>query len=219
MYELKNKKFNPLEVLAIGDDPPSLYELMESEVNYDNPNPVTIENLPAAFRPYLFDFDYPLKDEYKENFELMFLNHYMFRRIGFETYLSFKIHLKVKLNSIMPKYDKMFLGFSLLDFEGDKEIHSRNESESGASSGTSRNDNRFSNLPQNEISAVQNGSYMTDYTLNQGTTTGQAERNTNENITILKVDTNDEYDKFMKYANNIYDLIFKECDALFYSLM
>lgn len=213
---LMNKIYN---ILTIDDEPPTLYSLMQSKVNYKNPNPVSIENLPNAFRPYLFDFDYPINNGFKEDFENTFLEHYMFRSIGFETYTSFKIHLKVKLKSIMPKYNKMLEGFYKLDFTGIDEKHIKETVEIGASQGTTTNDNRFSNLPQNEIEDVQNGSYMTDYTYNEGSSNMNANRNANENLTINKLDTIDEYKKFMDSANNIYELIFKECDCLFFGVI
>lgn len=219
MYRIKPFCCDLLTALSINDEPPYLAELMESKVNYNNPNPVDVDKLPEYFRGYLFDFDYPLDNQYKYDFEITFLQHYMFRRIGFETYTSFKIHLQVKLKEIMPKYNKMFEGFSKLDFLGEKEIHARVENESGSSTGTSTNDNRFSQLPQNEIQDVRDGAYLTDYTYNTGNTTGTAERETNENIDITRVDEIEEYKKFLDFANNIYSDIFKECDSLFFSIV
>lgn len=219
MYRIKPLYCDLLTALSINDEPPYLSDLMESKVNYNNPNPVDVDKLPQAFRGYLFDFDYPLDNQYKYDFEITFLQHYMFRRIGFETYTSFKLHLIVKLKEIMPKYNKMFEGFSKLDFLGMKEIHQRQENESGSSTGTSTNDNRFSQLPQNEIQDVRDGAYLTDYTYNTGNTTGTAERETNENLDITRVDEIEEYKKFLDFANNIYSDIFKECDALFFSIV
>ena len=220
MYKLKPFWNDELLVaMSISDEPPMLVDLMESKINYKNPNPVEVDKLPEAFRPYLFDFYYPLDYQYRQDFETTFLEHYMFRRIGYETYTSFKIHLKVKLKEIMPKYNKMFEGFSKLDFLGEKEIHIRQENESGNSTGSSINDNRYSQLPQNEIQDVRDGAYMTDYTYNTGNTTGTAERETNENIDITRVDEIDEYKKFLDFANNIYSDIFKECDSLFFSIV
>ena len=219
IYRLKPIVYNMFDVLNISDEPPMLSDLMESKINYNNPNPVDVDKLPEAFRTYLFDFDYPLDIRYKRDFEITFLEHYMFRRIGFETYTSFKIHLKVKLKSIMPKYNKMFEGFSKLDFLGTKEIHSRNELENGTTNGNTTNDNRYSQLPQNEIQDVKDGAYLTDYTYNTGTTNGKAERNVKEDIDITRVDEIEEYKKFLDFTNNIYDDIFKECDSLFFSVV
>lgn len=220
-----------INALSISDEPPMLVDLMESKINYNNPNPVEVDKLPEAFKGYLFDFDYPLDNKYKNDFEITFLEHYMFRRIGYETYTSFKLHLKVKLKDIMPKYNKMFEGFSKLDFLGMKETHIRNETnarketESGSSSGSTTNDNRYSQLPQNEIEDVQDGSYLTDYTYNTGTSSNTANRETNEGITtnegieITRADELEEYKKFLDFVNNIYSDIFRECDSLFFSVV
>lgn len=251
-FEMPYKPNKYVDILkGINDEPPSLYALMNSKINYNNPNPVSIENLPSAFKNYLFDFDYPLDDNLKSNFEETFLTHYMFRRIGYDTYLSFKLHLKVKMQEIMPKYNKMFEGFGSLDFLGSKESHIKNKnntkesqdttsgtstsSASDSVSGTVTTDNRFSELPQSEIIDPDEASYMTDYTLNTATTSNttttsgsmtnsetknnSSSGNESESITIDKVDTIDEYMKFIKYANNIYELIFKECDCLFFGLI
>ena len=59
-------------------------------------------------RPGIILYGYYPSDKVKSDFELNFLSHYMFRRINYDTYLSFKIHLKNKLNEIMPAYNKMF---------------------------------------------------------------------------------------------------------------
>lgn len=219
IYRLKPIVNNMFDILDISDEPPMLSDLMDSKVNYNNPDPVDVDDLPEAFRSYLFDFDYPLDNKYKQDFEITFLEHYMFRRIGFETFTSFKIHLKVKLKSIMPKYNKMFEGFSKLNFLGLKETHSRSESENGVSTGNTTNDNRYSQLPQNEIQDVKDGAYLTDYTYNTGTSEGTAERNVNENINITRADELEEYKKFLDFTNNIYDDIFKECDSLFFSVV
>lgn len=208
-----------IDILRINDDPPTLYAFMKSYVGED----VSINDLVTGFKEYLFNFNYPLSNDYKSNFEEMFLKHFMFREIGFETFTSFKIHLEVKLNSIMGKYNKMLQGFNKLDFEGNVETHTRveNSTNTGSNNLTSEsiNDNRFSNVPQNEIEDIQDGSYMTDYTYNKNNTTNNntinGSLNTNENITIKKGDTIDEYEKFLKFANNIYESIFDECNCLF----
>ena len=219
MYRLKPTYNNFYGILSISDETPKLYDLMNSKINYNNSNPVDPEDLPKEFRNYLFDFEYPLNNNLKEEFELMFLNHFMFRRIGYETYTAWKINLKVKLCEIMPKYNKMFEGFNLLDFLGNQETHIKTLNETGNSVGNTTNDNRFSNVPQNEIDDIKNGNYMTDYTYNQGTSNSNANRNSNESIKIDRLDTIDEYKKFKETVNNIYSDIFKELNCLFFSVV
>lgn len=236
IYRLKpimNNNF--INALSLNDEPPTLYSLMESYVNYNSDVKTSIIDLPEAFRTYLFDFNYPLDSSLKPSFEENFLTHYMMRRIGFETYMSFKIHLKDKLNTIMPKYNKMLLEFSNIDFRGVKETHTKkytknvDESNSENTTGTtsSTNDNRFSSLPQNEIQDVQNGSYITDYTYNTnsgsmgGTLTGTKSNDEeySETLEIDKGDPTDEYIKVQDKINNIYDMIYKELNCLFFQVV
>jgi len=228
IYKL-NPMSNFFDALLLNDEPPTLYSLMESYVNYgkEESEKVKIINLPEAFKSYLFDFDYPLDNTLKPSFEENFLNHYMMRRIGFETYMAFKIHLKDKLNTIMPKYNKLLLEFSNIDFRGVKEIHTRSyrktidENTTGTSSNTV--DNRFSNVPQNEITDVQNGTYMTDYTLNtsSGRLGGTLSNDEDylENLEIDKGDPTDEYMKLQDKINNVYDMIYKELNCLFFQVV
>ena len=143
MFNIKPTYNNLYDILTQNDMPPTLYSLMESKVNYGVENKTSISDLPKAFKSFLFDFDYSLDYQFKSDFEETFLTHYMFRRINYDTYLSFKLHLEVKLKSIMPKYNKMLLGFSKLDFDGYKETITKqisdnrtiNESNSSSSSG------------------------------------------------------------------------------------
>lgn len=228
MYKL-NPMSNFFDALRLNDEPPTLYSLMESYVNYgkEESEKVKIIDLPGAFKDYLFDFDYPLDNSLKPSFEESFLNHYMMRRIGFETYMAFKIHLKDKLNIIMPKYNKLLLEFNNIDFKGVKEIHTKSyrkaidETTTGTSDNTT--DNRFSNVPQNEIGDVRNGTYMTDYTYNtsSGRLGGTLSNNEDyqETLEIDKGDPTDEYMKLQDKIYNVYDMIYKELNCLFFQVV
>ena len=93
----------------INTEPPTLYSLMNSIVNYNNPNPVKISELSKNARTTIFNFDYPLSSNVtKEEFEVMILNKFMQRRIGYQTFTSWQLQLNVKLNEIMPLYNKLF---------------------------------------------------------------------------------------------------------------
>ena len=214
-------------VLGNRDEPPTLYSLMESMVNFNNDDPVSIENLSDSTRSSIFNFDYPLDSTLKEEFELMFLDHYMFRRIGYETYRSWHIHLKVKLNDILPKYNELLLNIKNIKLDGKQitETKSIEESNSATSSieNSGTNDNRYSDTPENKITDIQNGDYVSDYTYNQttgessGETSGELERT--ETRSLIDVDKLDEYIKLQNKVNNIYSSIFKECDSLFYAII
>lgn len=248
-----NKNF--IDGLMFNDLPPTLYSIMESIVNYDKEEneKVKIRDLPSQARSTIFNFTYPINETVlnKEEFETIFLKHYMFRRINFDTVESFRIHLDIKLNSIMPKYLLMLDGFSKLNFLGNVETHTRSENIIGRDS-TSRTDNstnnlsnttsdsttsktKFSDTPQNLINDVDDGAYVSEYTdvSNTGSATSTSNgsssltssnitdktNSTSETITITKADEIEEYKKYLEVCNSIYEMIFKECDSLFYGVI
>ena len=232
------KEFN--NALSMCDLPPTLYSIMESMVNYDNPDPVKIKDLSTYAKSKIFDFYYPVSDLFpKDRFEDLFLKHYMFRRINYDTVTSFKLHLEVKLNDIMPKYYKMLEGFTGVNFDGDVETHTRTQTDSktstsnstinNTSSDTTETENKFSDMPQDLIDDIKDDKYVTEYTQNKGTSNGNSNSNSTNNttdngnleeiITIKRADSIDEYQKYLQVMNNIYSMIFKECDSLFYGLI
>jgi hypothetical protein len=223
-----NPIYNPY-VLGNRDEPPYLYSLMNSMVNFDKKETekVKIEDLSTYARNQIFNFDYPLDPILKPTFEKMFLDHYLFRRIGFETYTAWHLHLKVKLNDIMSKYNVILKDINNLTIDGrivteNKSITENNSSTSNiTNSGTT--DNRYSDTPENSISDIRSGDYVSDYTYNQttGSSTGNATGNTarEESKTLIDGDKLDEYLKIQDKLKNIYSRIFKECDSLFYVII
>lgn len=64
----------------------------------------------------IFDFDYPIFDpSYKRILQRKILKHYYTREIGLETVGLWKHFLDMKLNEIMPYYNKMYMA-ETLDF-------------------------------------------------------------------------------------------------------
>lgn len=62
----------------------------------------------------IFDFDYPFyNEERRKQFEQHFIEHFYFDEIGQETVSRFKQRLKIKLNLIMPYWNKIFLADEL----------------------------------------------------------------------------------------------------------
>lgn len=62
----------------------------------------------------IFDFDYPFyNEERRKQFEQHFIEHFYFDEIGQETVARFKQRLKIKLNLIMPYWNKIFVADEL----------------------------------------------------------------------------------------------------------
>ena len=199
---MMNMIYNPLFYpffSPLNEKPPTLYAILNSIANFDKEDKTKIKDLATATREKIFNFTYPLTTKVnKEEFEKMILNHYMMRRIGFETVTAFQLQLNVKLNSIMPIYNKLFDmldGWDLLN-DGEKVTRTltdektsgttNNNTTDNTSNNTTSNtlenssttenttvaDRRESNLPQSEIDNVQDGSYMTKYNLDKTTVNG-----------------------------------------------
>lgn len=209
--------------------PPLLCDLLNSLVNFTKPEneKVKLSQIPNAAAPLVFDFEYPLSSNVdKTKFETMILKKFYTRRIGYETYTTWKMQLDVKLNEIMPVYNKLFDSISNWNLFSDGENYTRiinNESETTTSASNNvTNTRKFSNLPQNQINDIENNSYMTDYTKesNAESSSGSGTGSSDTTETYTKDVSNkiDIYNKFLEDRNHIMSLIFKDLDSLFYGL-
>ena len=178
------------------EKPPTIYTILESIVNYGKDDKTKIKDLAKEGRTTIFDFDYPLSANItKEEFETMILNHYIMRRIGFETVTAFKIQLNVKLNEIMPLYNKMFDSIKNWDLFNDGEKIKRYGTDNRTTEGTGEttneltnkstttnndiSDKRNSQLPQNQLNLLRDGKYITNY--NYDTNTSESIDNSTSN--------------------------------------
>ena len=258
---IDNNYFMPFPFIPANcEKPPTVYTILESIVNYGKDNKTKIKNLAKEGRTTIFDFDYPLTDKIsKEDFECMILNHFIMRRIGFETVTSFQIQLNVKLNEIMPMYNKMFESLENWDIFNDGEITERTGTdnrvidnkttgENNTSNSLENNsqttseetsDRRNSELPQNQLELLRDGSYVSNYNYDQNngtstdksTSTGSSNSKTNNSSNtkddnqyheIIKrspVDKITIYKEFQENLKSIYTLIFKDLECLFYQLV
>lgn len=237
--------------------PPTIYTILESIVNPDvdlnEPAPeVKIKDLAKAGRSTIFNFDYPLTSNItKEKFETMILNHFLQRRIGFETVTAFRIQLDVKLNEIMPLYNKMFDALENWEIFNDGEVTTRTGTDNRTSQSTNNTSNQLTNhsttstndisdrrnseLPQNQLEDLRNGSYVTNYNYDTNTNNGEDNSTSqgtsqatnqgtdnnvyNETITRTPADKIAILKEMQENIKSIYSLIYKELDCLFYSLV
>lgn len=240
--------------------PPTVYSILESIVNYEKEPKTKIKDLAKEGRTKIFDFDYPLTNLItKEKFETMILNHFIMRRIGFETVTSFQIQLNVKLNEIMPMYNKMFESLENWDIFNDGEvtektgtdnriIDNKTTGENNTSNSLENNsqttseetsDRRNSELPQNQLELLRDGSYVSNYnydknngtSTDKSTSTGNSNSKTNNSSNtkddneyheIIKRSPADKiaiYKEFQENLKSIYGMIFKDLECLFYQLI
>ena len=236
MYNMFEFTLLPQFVHA-NEKPPTIYSLLNSIVNFGKADAekVKIKDLAKAGHTKIFDFDYPLTENIKkEDFEVMILNKFLMRRIGFQTLTPFQIQLNVKLNEIMPLYNKMFDALENWNIFNDGETVTRTQDEVRKSKLDNKSNNniedvsdrRYSDTPQNQLENIRNGSYVTDYNYDTNTTRSNNTTNSNgednnkiqekiertpaDKITILK--------EMQENIKSIYSMIFKDLEELFYQI-
>lgn len=220
--------------------PPLLYDLMNSMTNFGAETQTAIKDLARASSSQIFNFDYPLSTNVnKEDFETMILNHFIDRRIGFETYTLFHIKLETKMNEIMPYYNKIFDSFddwnlftdggNMTKNSTDNRSTSRSTSSQSSSTTSGTSDRRKSDMPQNNLTEIQNGQYLTDYEYDSvsgsdSSSSSGSESGTDANAyhetTVTDVSNKIEvYEKFLENRNKTMTMIFDELESLFYGLL
>lgn len=254
----------PMMIPNIPDEkffrPPLLFDLLNSKINFGSEVQTSIKDLCRTASPIVFDFAYPLSIKVnKEQFETMILQKFLMRRIGYETYLAWKLALEVKMNEIMPYYNKLFDSFEDWNLFEDGETTTRTgrDDTAGNSTGstatqsagttTTQNasatsatsDRRYSNLPQNQLSDVRDGKYITDYNYDQNSATDNSSSNGTNNVSTNVSETNSNseqklysetiekdagnkieiFEKYLENKNKIMTMIYKDLDTLFYGLV
>lgn len=134
-----------------------------------------IRDIVESYNVELFDFDYDYyADNYamKKRFENMFIQHYYFHEIGFESIERFKLNLKARLNMNAPLYKQYwdsYLKTKNIDFTVNKEyyetitkeLESENEStSSNINNSISKNDSDSTSHTQNKSSSLSDGVSM-----------------------------------------------------------
>lgn len=145
--------------------------------------------------PKIFNFNFPIFDEeYRPVLERKILKHYYTREIGEETVGLWKLRLNTKLNEIMPYYNKLYLS-ELMEFnplyttnitrdksgtianENTGTVESENQtsnSGSGTGSNSSTNYNKYSDTPQGALTNVEEGTYLTNATLDESSSSSSS---------------------------------------------
>ena len=209
--------------------PPTIYAILNSIANYGKLEYTKIRELAKATHEEIFDFDYELSDKLnKEDFEVDILNHYMERRIGFDTVTSFQLHLENKLHEILPYYNKLFDALADYKLFNDGEVITRHKTKDRTvgtdSTSHSTADMRYSKYPQNQLDDIKDGNYVSDqnYNINDFNINLASNDNGTEDEVSTRTPTDKMvlYDKYIKTEKKkIMTLIYKDLDVLFYQLV
>ena len=235
----KMYKIQPMNQLTanfiMNPKPPTLYAILNSIANYGKENHTKIRNLSKETHDRIFDFDYILSNKInKDQFEIDILNHFLERRIGYDTLTSFQIHLETKLHEILPYYNTLFDSLTNYKLFNDGEVINRHKTsdrtlESDSDTNTTGNnvaDLRYAKFPQNQLQDIKDGDYVTDQNYNQNTLTNTVDTNVNSNesnnedeiITRSPIDKMKLYESYLKTKNSIMTKLYKDLDVLFYQL-
>lgn len=209
--------------LIMNPKPPTLYAIMNSIANYDSEEQTKIRNLAAATHNKIFDFDYELSSALdKDEFEINILNHFIMRRIGFDTFTAFQLFLENKLKEILPYYNLMFDAFKNYNLFNGGEVITRTtvDNKNVDTSGSSDSESRFSEYPLNELNDIQDGSYVSNQTAVKSNVTNntQEDNRTNENITRTPIDKMSIYKNYLETKKSVMSMIYKELEILFYGI-
>ena len=172
------------------DEPPTLFSLMKSMA----PEGTRTKDLWKFGRKYFFNFEYDLQNIDKETFEKMLLNHYLTRRINYQTAELFRIMLENKLLEVLPKYNLLFnnIYFNLFD-NGTTERHYTScehyEDNSAEKNFTNENLNSSVKGAQQTLANTENNDIRNE-TNNNTTTNTRKFSDTPQN---LITDINDDY--------------------------
>ena len=203
--------------------PPTLYSILNSIANYDNPTPIKIRDLARATHDKVFDFDYDLSEALnKDEFEIEILNHYMMRRIGFETFTAFQLYLENKLREILPYYNLMLDAFKGYNLFNNGEVINRVKNDTRNTTGTSESngENRLSEYPLDELDDLRDGKYVSTQNtseINSNNTTNDV-GSENERIERSPVDKMSIYKAYLETKESVMSMIYKKLDILFYGL-
>lgn len=173
----------------------------------------------------IFDFEYPFYNEnYRSTFEKHFIEHFYFDEIGLETVSRFKQRLKIKLNLIMPYWNKIFLADELeqriLDNYDVTETYSREVKNISTATNESSNKNLQSETPLTKVDVEQVDYYsniVKDIGNNKSNVNNDSVENWKRNIQgNYGVQTDSE--AIVKYWDSLRKIekeIFEECSSLF----
>ena len=129
--------------------------------NDDEIKALSFQEKIAKMREVVFDFDYPIEKQYREQFEVAFLSHFWFKEIGFATFTRWHYQIQAHLLANGTRYNNLFksqledieTAINMMDIETESTADSTSSSKlSGKGSNESKSEsysvNRSSDVPQ-----------------------------------------------------------------------
>ena len=190
--------------------------ICESEAGYAVSQPYEkVEEVLEKSYQKIFSNEIPFFDEnYRVVLEKGILRHFYTREIGVESVGLWKLRLNTKLREIMPYYNKMYKSETLdynplYNFEIDRTHNvtgsnlnelsyngESNETVNGSATTTNKNTDQFADTPQNGLTDVATGKYLSSARVvddNATSTNTGTNRATNEYTQNGKINTTEEY--------------------------
>lgn len=173
----------------------------------------------------IFDFDYPFySEDRRKQFEQHFIEHFYFDEIGQETVARFKQRLKVKLNLIMPYWNKIFLADELeqriLDNYDVTETYTRDVINNTNATNENVNRNLASDTPTTKVD-FEKVDFFSSIVKDIGNNTSKVNGDSKENWTRTmqgNIGVQTDADAIIKYWQSLRQIeieIFNQCDDLF----
>ena len=173
----------------------------------------------------IFDFDYPFyNEERRKQFEQHFIEHFYFDEIGQETVARFKHRLKIKLNLIMPYWNKIFLADELeqriLDNYDVTETYTRDVTNNTNATNENVNRNLASETPITKVD-FEKVDFFSSIVKDIGNNTSKVNGDSKENWTRKmqgNIGVQTDADAIIKYWQSLRQIeieIFSQCDDLF----
>lgn len=173
----------------------------------------------------IFDFEYPFySEDRRKQFEQHFIDHFYFDEIGQETVARFKQRLKIKLNLIMPYWNKIFLADELeqriLDNYDVTETYTRDVTNNTNATNENVNRNLASDTPTTKVD-FEKVDFFSSIVKDIGNNTSKVNGDSKENWTRTmqgNIGVQTDADAIIKYWQSLRQIeieIFNQCDDLF----
>lgn len=187
-----------------------------------------VEKALQAGYEHIFDFEFPIFDEtYREHLCKLILLHYYTREIAYETYALWKLHLRERLVTIMPKYNLLYEQEKLANpFDNIKHTaigeDTSHTEDKGSSNGVGWN--KYNETPQGGVEGLDTDKYLTSATKSTSDSTANNTQDGKRNTKYDYTGRNggdayfSEMTKMYKNYESVDNMVLHELEDLFFGL-